>query len=75
MTVIDSTHLKNGRDEHGVGVGKAEEGGIGIRSLLKVPNSANHSRVLYRGAVETKLDFWVRVLQRTKGMFLSADSI
>ena len=72
---VDTADLKNGRDEHRVCVGKAEEGGVGIRSLLKVPNSPNHSGVLYRSMVEARLIFWVWVLQRTKGIFLSADSI
>ena len=49
----NSTNLKNGRDEHGVGVGKAEEGSLWIRSLLEVFNSPNHSRVLYRGVNQT----------------------
>ena len=71
----NSTNLKNCRDEHGVGIGKAEEGGLGIRSLLNVFNSPNHSRVLYSGVNETHLEFGVRTLQRTKGIYLSAVSI
>ena len=35
VTTANSTYLKNGRDEHRVCVGKAEEGGIGICSLLR----------------------------------------
>ena len=52
-TTSGSAYLENGRDEHRVGIGKTEEGGIGICSLLEVPDSPNHSRVLYRGVVET----------------------
>ena len=52
-TADHSTNLENGRDEYGVGIGKAKEGGLGIRSLLEVFNSPNHSRVLYRGVNET----------------------
>ena len=74
-TAVNSANLKNGRDEHGVGVGKAEEGGLGIRGLLEVADSPNHSRVLCRSVVETQLKFWVRMLQRTKGIFLNAVSI
>lgn len=68
-------NLKNGRDKHGVGVRETEEGGLGIRSLLDVRNSSDHSGVLYRSVDETQLTFRVRMFQRTKGMFFSALSI
>lgn len=71
----DSLYLKDGRDEHGVGVGKAEEGGVGICSLLEVANSPNHGRVLHRSVIEMQLGFWAWMLRRTKGMVLSAVSI
>lgn len=72
---VDLANLKNGRDEHRVGVGKAEEGGLRIRSFLEVADGPNHSGVLYRSVDETQLEFGVLVLQRTKGIFLSAVSI
>ena len=50
---VNSANLKNSRDEHRVGVGKAEEGGLGILSLLEVLNSPNHSRVLDKSVDET----------------------
>ena len=73
--VVDSTNLKDGRNEYGVCVREAEEGGLGIRGLLEVTDGPNHSRVLYRTVDEVELRFWVRMLQRTKGIFLSAVSI
>jgi len=54
---VSSANLKNCRDEHRVGVGKAEESGLGIRGFLEVADSPNHSRVLYRNVVETQLKF------------------
>ena len=48
-----STNLKDCRDEHGVGIGKAEKGGLGIRSFLEVFNGPNHCGMLYRGVNET----------------------
>ena len=71
----NSANLKNGRDKHGVGVREAEEGGLGIRSLLEVRNTPDHSRVLYRSVDETQPTFRMRMLQRTKGIFFSALSI
>lgn len=70
-----SAHLKNGRDEHGVCVGKAEEGGLGVGGLFKTFEGPNHSGVLYRRMVEIQLDLWIWMVQRTKGIFLNALSI
>lgn len=47
-------HLKDGGDEHGVCVGKTEEGCLGIRGLFKTREGPNHGGVLGKSVVEIR---------------------
>lgn len=57
MAPVISAHLKNGRDEHGVCIGKAKKGRLGVSGLFETGDGPDHSRVLDRSVVETRSSF------------------